>query len=115
MTAIFDKAHAIEQAGGNADLALDLHTMLLTELPELYDKLTHAQQQMNYEAMWDHAHKIYGSTAYCGVPALKQAAGELEKVIKAKEENQLADAISQVENEIVSLLTERDEILAQLG
>ena len=79
---MLDIPYAIEQAGGNPDLAKELFTMLLKELPEQKRKLNQAFNEGNEQDLWDHAHKIYGSTAYCGVPALQKAAKELEDAIK---------------------------------
>ena len=84
MPETLDISLAIEQAGGNAELARDLFTMLLDELPHHRDKLQQAFQAGDNEALWDHAHKVYGATAYCGVPALREAAGELEQAIKGQ-------------------------------
>jgi two-component system sensor histidine kinase BarA len=87
MLPILDIPRAIEQAGGNPDLAKELFTMLLKELPDLKTRLNQAFNDGDQQSLWDHAHKIYGSTAYCGVPALNKAAKELEEAIKQKGEN----------------------------
>lgn len=111
MSEIFDRELAIKQAGGSSELARDLHTMLFDELPALAEKLRQAHQDMDFNTMWDHAHKIYGSTAYCGVPALQKAAENLEQHIKDKNAAELTSGIEAVENEVVNLLVERDDIL----
>jgi two-component system sensor histidine kinase BarA len=82
MLPMLDIPHAIEQAGGNPDLAKELFSMLLKELPDLKHKLNQAFNNGDEQSLWDHAHKIYGSTAYCGVPALNKSAKELEAAIK---------------------------------
>lgn len=83
MSEILNIHLAIEQAGGNADLAKDLFRMLLNELPDQMNKLIQAYDNNDKEALWNMTHKIYGATAYCGVPALCNAAKQLEDAIKS--------------------------------
>jgi two-component system sensor histidine kinase BarA len=109
---MLDIPHAIEQAGGNPDLAKELFTMLLKELPDLKSKLNQAFSDGDEQGLWDHAHKIYGSTAYCGVPALNNAARELEEAIKAKTSN-IADRIQAVNKAIDELLMDGETALEQ--
>ncbi|MDH5407261.1 MAG: Hpt domain-containing protein [Gammaproteobacteria bacterium] len=115
MSEIFDKQHALEQAGDDPELASELFTMLIKELPELNNKLILAHEQMDYQAMWDHAHKIHGSTAYCGVPLLKAAAHALEETIKQQNASALPEKIDQVSSEIETIIQNKDHILQQLS
>lgn len=85
MTNVVDYAEAIEKAGGNVELAKELFGMLLQELPAVREQLKLAIEEENQQAMWDHAHKLFGSTAYCGVPQLRNAASEMEVAIKGEE------------------------------
>jgi two-component system sensor histidine kinase BarA len=112
MLPMLDIPHAIEQAGGNPDLAKELFTMLLKDLPEQKHKLNQAFNEPDQQALWDHTHKIYGSTAYCGVPALNEAARELENTIKAKTDD-LADKIQEVNKAIDQLLMDGETALNQ--
>ena len=112
MLPMLDIPHAIEQAGGNPDLAKELFTMLLKELPDLKNKLNQAFKSGDQQTLWDHAHKIYGSTAYCGVPALNKAAKDLESAIKSQANN-LADKIQDVNKAIDELLMDGETALEQ--
>ena len=112
MLPLLDIPHAIEQAGGNPDLAKELFGMLLKELPDLKQQLNQAFNNGDEQGLWDHAHKIYGSTAYCGVPALNNAARELEEAIKAKASN-IADRIQAVNKAIDELLMDGETALEQ--
>jgi len=113
MTELFNKQQAIEQAGDDPVLAKDLMQMLIAELPELLAKLRQALADKDHTALWDHAHKIHGSTAYCGVPALKAAAHELEQLIKDKIEAGLVNGVERVASEIDRLIAEGESILGQ--
>lgn len=113
MTEIFNKQQALEQAGDDPALAKDLLQMLFAELPELLDKLKQALADKDNTAIWDHAHKIHGSTAYCGVPALRAAAHSMEQLIKDEMESEFAAGVEIVEGEIDRLLGQGEAILAQ--
>jgi len=101
---VIDPDLALEQAGGNEELAKELLGMLLAELPKLRDMLGTAIKEKNLQAMWDHAHKIYGSTAYCGVPGLRAAAQALEAAIKIKDFPKVASEFELTRSEIERIL-----------
>ena len=112
MSKMLDIPHAIEQAGGNPDLARELFSMLLQELPDLKHNLNLAFTQADNQGLWEHAHKIHGSTAYCGVPVLQQATRDLENSIKAQT-NDLADKIQHLNQAIDELLASGPAMLDQ--
>ncbi len=110
----FDRSMAINQAGGNRDLAKDLFTMLCDELPLLQEKLNSSYQEKNRQDFRDAAHKIHGSTAYCGVPLLKASSKELEDAIKAEAQEQIDKALSKVNEAITFLVEQADKYKQQL-
>lgn len=105
MNISIDISLALEQVAGNEPLAKELFGMLLSELPELNGKLAQAITECNAKAMWDHAHKIYGATAYCGVPALRTAAQDMEVAIKAMDEHRIQQQYAELNREIGLLTT----------
>jgi two-component system sensor histidine kinase BarA len=105
MEPVIDKALAIEKASGKVDLAKELFAMLLNELPELKNLMNMAYQANDPQAFWDHTHKIHGSTAYCGVPALGSAVKTLEGTIKAEKSfSEMEDNLNNVNEAIDALL-----------
>ncbi|HEY9051000.1 MAG TPA: response regulator [Gammaproteobacteria bacterium] len=78
---IFDEAEAIERAGGNRKLAMELLSMLQKELPEHQQKIMAAKEANNLVDLKQHTHKLHGATSYCGVPLLRHAAKQLENTI----------------------------------
>ncbi len=84
MPELLDIPQAIEQAGGNPELAKELFSMLMKELPGMQTKLNQAFNADNLQGLWDQVHKIYGATAYLGVPTLQKAARDLETAIKSQ-------------------------------
>jgi two-component system sensor histidine kinase BarA len=111
MDKVIDTELALEQAAGNEQLAKELFQMLLTELPELLGKLQSAVHANDSQAIWDHAHKIYGSTAYCGVPALRTVAQKLESDIKAQDTNAIQSQTRLLADEVQRLLASGKEYL----
>jgi two-component system sensor histidine kinase BarA len=80
--AVYDRALALEQAGGSTELAADLFAMLLQELPGTRALLQSTFAERNYDALLRHAHKLHGATLYTGVSALRRALAELESHLK---------------------------------
>ncbi len=113
MSDIFDPRQALEQAGGNAELARDLFAMLLADLPALRDQAKAALDSGDRQALWDHVHKIHGSTAYCGVPELREAAHAMEQAIKGGDGIDLAEPFAALERAIDRLLAEGPHLLEE--
>jgi len=101
MADIVDIQLALEQADSSEELAKELFSMLIHDLPTLQTNLNQALLKQDEQALRDQAHKIYGSTAYCGVPQLRDASNALENSIKL----QLPDIESNVK--ILNLAIDR--------
>jgi len=105
MENIHDKAQAREKVGGNADLAKELLGLLLKELPTQKELINNAYTENNSNDFWEHVHKTHGSTAYCGVPALKDCAKQLEMAIK------IDKSFPEMEAELTQLNKAIDDLL----
>lgn len=112
MTVMLDITQAIEQAGGNPDLAKELFTMLLNELPDQKEKLNQAIAKGDTQALWDHTHKLHGSTAYCGVPALREATKEMKEALK-QQSSDISDMNQRLNKAIDDLLMDGQTALEQ--
>ncbi len=112
MTTVVDYAEAIEKAGGNVELAKELLGMLLQELPSLRDQLLLAIEREDLQATWDHAHKIYGSTAYCGVPVLREVASAMESAVKGQQLVAIRDQFIELDVAIQQLIIQGPTHLA---
>lgn len=111
---VVDYAEAIDKAGGNADLAKELLGMLLQELPRLREYLEGAIVRENLEAIWDHAHKIYGSTAYCGVPVLRAAASAMESAVRSRQLDAIRNQFTALDEAIQQLVRQGPALLAEV-
>lgn len=105
MSGTVNYKQAIERAGGNTALAKELFAMLLKELPGLREQLRLAIAARDFASCWDHAHKIYGSTAYCAVPTLALTAQATEAAVKAED-------LSELEQQFDAMSAAIDELLA---
>ena len=101
---IYDEQLSLQLAGGNQDLARQMLDMLLKELPELRTSMNAAHQVGDKAALYDNVHKINGSSRYCGVPAVGQAANDLEALLKQNNDD--------LESALVGLNAEIERLLA---
>ncbi len=103
---------AIEQAGGSPELARDLFGMLLNDLPDLHQQVVQAHATGDAQALWDPVHKLHGATAYCGVPALREAARGVEDAIRQNAAD-LDSRLAVLEQAVRDLLAAGPEALAR--
>ena len=94
---------ALERAGGNRDLARELYQMLQNDLPDYLAKIRRYSTNGDTLALIEVVHKLKGSTTYCGVPALNDAAASLEKRLKQSAESGNDADISPLLGEIARL------------
>lgn len=106
MTKILDIKRSITAANGNVSLAKELFTMLLTDIDERLKQIEASFKSNNMQELEEHIHKLYGATAYCIVPPLRQSAKSLEKILREKDYSQLITHIDVVVNEIIHLIKE---------
>jgi len=100
---VYDEQLSLQLAGGNEDLARQMLEMLLKELPVLRTNMNEVFAEGDKAALYDNVHKINGSSRYCGVPAIGQAANNLELLLKNNVED-LQDAVDRLNIEIERLL-----------
>lgn len=106
MTKILDIEQSITAANGNAKLAKDLFAMLLDDLKSRLDQIQSSYQSNDMNALAEHIHKLYGATAYCIVPRLRNSTEALDQALKDKNYSQLEKLVENVTNEIKQLIQE---------
>ncbi len=74
-----DADQALEFAGGNKELANELYSMFIEDLPNMKQKLIHAFEKNDLSQIEEEAHKIHGAASCCAVFQIKDAANKLEK------------------------------------
>ncbi len=80
-----NRKRAIRIAGGNEELAQELFTMLLAELPEMRKRLNSAFESRELETLESEAHKVHGAASYCAVEPLRSSAARVERAIKNRD------------------------------
>lgn len=106
MTKILDIQQSIEAANGNASLAKELFTMLLNDLDARLGQIKSSFDDNNMNELAQHIHKLYGATAYCIVPKLRNSAETLDQALRQKDYSQLNELVETVLNEIQQLMND---------
>ena len=107
----FSKNEAKELAAGNDQLANELTSMLIEELPLFRTQIETAMSTHNKTDLKQLIHKIHGSSRCCGTPALRKVANQLEYDIDNNVTEHFEPGVKQVIREIDRLLnTSTDEL-----
>ena len=101
---IRDEDAAIRIAGGNADLAQELFTAFLDGLHPHVEGLRTLHRAGDWPELCNEAHRLHGSAAYCGVPALKSAVKRLELAASAGDRSAIDAGIETLGQEMERLL-----------
>jgi HPt (histidine-containing phosphotransfer) domain-containing protein len=94
-----DAAAALERVGGDAALAHELFTALLAGLPAELEQLRACVAELDWTGLADHAHQVRGATRYCGVTALDEAIGALERTARLGDPLLISDELAAVESQ----------------
>ncbi len=77
-----DIEEGIRLAGGKADLAEELFSMLLEQLIVERKALPELMAGGQRDEILERVHKLHGATRYCGVPELRRVTEQLESALK---------------------------------
>lgn len=111
MTETLDINKSIIAANGNVSLAKDLYKMLIDDLGKRLDQIESSFQNNDMENLGEHAHKLFGATAYCIVPKLRISAEALDHALHNKKFDQLNELVANIQQEIKRLILEGPEHL----
>lgn len=98
---------ALTRANQNEDLARELLTMLLNDLPEQQSTLKRAASSQDIDTLKSITHKIHGACCYCGVPELHACIAKLETALKS-DQNQWEPYLVSVLEAVDRLLNDED-------
>lgn len=104
MTGPVDIPLSLKLANHKPDLARDMLNMLLKALGPDREAINEAFESEDYEALEQRVHRLYGSCCYCGVPRLKRISGLLDKILQARQYDQVASPVTALNNEIDEVL-----------
>lgn len=86
---VIDWQQCLKLANNNAEIANDLLTLFIADLPSVCTNMTQSFENEDFQALKDQAHRLHGATCYCGVPRLKKAVYNLEVHLKNDESKKL--------------------------
>jgi len=78
-----DLEFAIRKAAGSAQLAEQLYNSFLGELPGHLSEMQQLLERGDPEALWQSGHRLQGSAALCGVPALHQSLVDFQGTLRS--------------------------------
>lgn len=99
-----DRALALTHAGGDAELAAELLSALLSGLPDEIEALRVAVLEHDSARTREMTHRMRGATRYCGVPALDRSLESLEQLAAARATTDMAAAFAEVESQAARLI-----------
>ncbi len=89
--AVVDTAASLALAGGKPALARDMLRMLADSLAQDLDDIPRLASERDDAGLLARVHKLHGATRYVGTLALRQAANDLELLLKAAREKEAVD------------------------
>lgn len=94
----------LKLANHKPTLARDMLEMLVKNLGGERDAINQAFDNQDFEQLEELVHRLYGSCCYCGVPRLKRISGLLDKILQARQFDQVASPIRALDNEVDEIL-----------
>ncbi|MCW9005102.1 MAG: ATP-binding protein [Gammaproteobacteria bacterium] len=92
---LYNHKTAVTLAGGSEQLAYELLTMLIADLPNHKLKIEQAHKLNNTEELRQAVHKLHGGAKYCAAEELSSSAGKVENMII---KNNIADINLELNN-----------------
>ena len=103
-----DSVYSLDDArrltNGNTELAIELVSMLRSELPRHRLAISTAYRNNDLALLKEHAHKLNGASRCCGTPLLRQAADALERAIDNEPHEPLGALVNDLLNAIDQLM-----------
>lgn len=106
---VVDRCLCLTLANHKPDLARDMLTMLISAAKNDLEQLPTLHQQKHFEDLSERVHKLYGSSCYSGVPALKTISGKLDKALQKESYSDITPLLDELYYEINKLLEWSEE------
>lgn len=102
---VFDRDEALRLAGGNLELAAELHGMLLKDLPDRRRQFL--DESIPDLELAELTHSLHGATRYCGTPRLRLRTQQFEDVLRGRTRamsvEDAREAVLQAVEELIAL------------
>jgi two-component system, NarL family, sensor histidine kinase BarA len=100
-----DWQSSIKLANNNKELAKDLLTMFIADLPRASEAIHSAFQQEQYDELLNQVHRLHGASCYCGVTRLKALLSKMEFSVKEKPYQRLTEMLPEFDQEVNNILS----------
>ncbi len=97
---IIDWEQCLKLANNKPDLAKDLLSILIEELPAARENIEAAYLKKNYRELYQYVHKLHGASCYCGVPRLRKLIAMVENQLKVSNTNTLDNLLQKLHQEV---------------
>lgn len=94
MPPVTDFDDAMRRAGNRPEVASELFGLLQSSLATITTTLQDAAGEHDRQLLRETAHRLHGATLYCGVPRLRAAAAEVERLCDLDDPGQLDRALA---------------------
>ena len=101
---ILNQKTALKAVSGNKQLADDLLSMFIRELPNYKQAIQSHLQADNREELKQVIHKIHGGLRYLGAPALMAIVSQTDNVLFDLSDSELKDGVEKIYIEIDRVL-----------
>jgi two-component system sensor histidine kinase BarA len=91
-----DRARAIAQAAGSAEIADALFEHFIEALPASVHAIDEAHRAGDWPGLWQATHRLQGAAATCSTPALFDALAVLARAAKAEDVGRIDEAVAEV-------------------
>lgn len=104
---VIDWNYCLEMANNQQEVAQELLTLIIQQLPADLETLQQAFQQQHYAELQRYAHKLHGALCYTGLPRLRQTVARIENFLKKKDTDAstLATLIAEMMHEAEKVFT----------
>ncbi len=101
-----DVEQALRVTGGDKELAESMFSQLCAELPVNMGIIMDSVATDNRDKLIETVHRMHGSCAVCGVPALNDIVRRLETALKSRQEDESAELLKQLDEAVAQLLAD---------
>ena|SRR5579872_1251828 len=114
---IIDWDLSLKLAGNKKDLADDILSMIVDELPTEMSAIKKFIAEKKYQDLLKYVHKMHGALSYSGLARIKNLVAQMESDLKTNQTTTLPSLSQQLEIEIKNLLQQlpRQSRKAQAG
>jgi len=106
-----DLAAALKTAGGRDDLAQELFQRFLAELPGEMQTMRRQLEHREWTRLRESSHRMHGTTAVCGVPALNNLVGKIEQAAVRQATDETTHLLQAAEVEANRLIDNEPQII----